>query len=94
MFGMLVLRGQLQTLVDMAARSDSIEAGAQFVADKLPDDLLGYLPLPNIIDVLAAVNPKVRDHEAWILSVRDRAVQLLAEDGDAPALPPKDAINR
>ena len=94
MFGLLVLRGQLQTLVDMAARGESTEAGAQFVADNLPDDLLGYLPLPNILEILAAANPKVREHEAWILAVRDRAVQLIQADDDLPALPPKDAINR
>ena len=94
MFGLLVLRGQLQTLVDMAASGADAEAGAQFVADNLPDDLLGYLPLPNILEILAKANPKVREHEAWILAVRDRAVQLIQAEDDSPALPPKDAINR
>lgn len=94
MFGLLVLRGQLQTLVDMAASGADTEAGAQFVADNLPDDLLGYLPLPNILEILAKANPKVREHEAWILAVRDRALQLIQAEDDSPALPPKDAINR
>lgn len=94
MFGILVLRGQLQTLVDMAAKGADVEAGAQFVADNLPDDLLGYLPLPNILEILGTVNPKVREHDAWMLQVRDRAVQLIQADDDTPQLPPKDAINR
>jgi hypothetical protein len=94
MFGLLVLRGQLQTLVEMAKGGASHEAGADFVAENLPDDLLGYLPLPNILEILAKANPAVRDHEAWFLAVRDRAVQLLQAEDDSPALPPKDAINR
>ena len=95
MFGLLVLKGQLQTLVDMAARSAPIEDGAKFVADNLPDDLLGYLPLPNILEILAKVNPKVMEHQAWFLAVRDSAVRLVqSDDDDSPVLPPKDAINR
>lgn len=94
MFGILVLRGQLGKLVEMAQAGKPIEEGAQFVADNLPDDLLSYLPLPNIMDILGAANPRVREHEAWMLAVRDRAVQLLAEDDAGPQLPPKDAINR
>ena len=94
MFGILVLRGQLGKLVEMAQAGKPIEEGAQFVADNLPDDLLNYLPLPNIMDILGAANPRVREHEAWMLAVRDRAVQILAEDDAGPQLPPKDAINR
>jgi hypothetical protein len=91
MFGVLVLRGQLAQLVKMAETGAPVETGAQFVADNLPDDLLSYLPLPNILDILGSVNGKVKDHETWFLAVRDRALQLLAEDDDSPALPPKDA---
>jgi hypothetical protein len=94
MFGILVLRGQLGKLVEMAQAGKPIEEGAQFVADNLPDDLLSYLPLPNIMDILGAANPRVREHEAWMLAVRDRAVLILAEDDAGPQLPPKDAINR
>jgi hypothetical protein len=92
MFGVLVLRGQLAQLVKMAETGAPVETGAQFVADNLPDDLLSYLPLPNILDILGSVNGKVRDHETWFLAVRDRALQLLAEDDSAPVLPPKDAL--
>lgn len=92
MFGIIVLRGQLAQLVKMAREGKPVAEAAQFVADNLPDDLLSYLPLPNIIDILAAVNPEVRAHEAWMLEVRDAAVKLLADEDDSPALPPKDAF--
>lgn len=93
MLGMLVLRGQLQTLVDMAARGASPQEGGKFVAEKLPDDLLPHLELPNVVDILATVNPKVRDHSAWMLQARDEALRILAGDGDStPMLAPKGAI--
>lgn len=92
MLGILVLRGQLQTLVDMAARGASPEEGGRFVADKLPEDLLGHLELPNVVDILAQFNPKVREHSAWMLQARDAAVRILASDDDTPTLPPKGAI--
>lgn len=93
MLGMLVLRGQLQTLVDMAARGASPQEGGKFVAEKLPDDLLPHLELPNVLDILATFNPKARDHSAWMMQARDEALRILAGDSDAtPMLAPKGAI--
>jgi hypothetical protein len=92
MLGMLVLRGQLQTLVDMAAKGASPAEGGKFVAEKLPDDLLPHLELPNVIDILAQFNPRVREHSEWMLKARDEALRILSEDDSAPVLPPKNAI--
>ena len=90
MLGMLVLRGQLQTLVDMAAKGSSPAEGGRFVAEKLPDDLLPHLELPNVLDILAQFNPKVREHSAWMMQARDEALKILSAGGDsAPVLPPR-----
>lgn len=93
MIGMLVLRGQLQTLVDMAAKGLSPAEGGKFVAEKLPDDLLPHLELPNVIDILAQFNPRVKDHSEWMLKARDEALRILGEDDSAPVLPPKGAVS-
>lgn len=89
MLGILVLRGQLQTLVDMAARGASVQEGGKFVAEKLPDDLLQHLELPNVVDILSTFNPKVRDHSVWMMQARDEALRILSQDDAGPVLPPK-----
>lgn len=88
MLGMLVLRGQLQTLVDMAAKGLSPAEGGKFVAEKLPDDMIQHLELPNIIDVLSQVNPRVREYSEWMLKARDEALRILSEGDASPILPP------
>ena len=77
--GILVLRGQLARLCEMAAAGESPEKGGEFVADELPDELLGYLELPNILDILAGFNGEVRKHPAWFDAARKHAVKLLNE---------------
>lgn len=78
--GILVLRGQLQKLCDMAQAGDSPEKGGEFVADNLPDELLAYLELPNVLDILATFNGQVRKHPEWFDKARAHALKLLAED--------------
>jgi hypothetical protein len=80
--GILVLRGQLQQLCDMAARGEPPEKGGEFVADELPDELLGYLELPNIVQILSTFNREVLRHESWFLAARTHALKLLAEEPD------------
>lgn len=78
--GILVLRGQLQKLCDMAQAGESPEKGGEFVADNLPDELLAYLELPNVLDILANFNGAVRKHPEWMEKARAHALKLLAED--------------
>lgn len=86
--GILVLRGLMQQLLAMAAGGEPVENGAEFIADKLPDELLQYLDLPNWFDILASFAPDVRAHEQWIRDAKARADEMLNEvDEDTPGGP-------
>lgn len=79
------LRAYLKALIDMAKANDPVPKAAQFVYEKLPDDLLDMMELPAWFEMLASVAPEVRDHRAYITQVRDAAMKLLNEpDDDQP----------
>jgi hypothetical protein len=71
------LRAYLSALVDMATRAIPPEKTAEFVVDKLPDELLEIMELPNWFEQLAAVAPEVKNHEAYLRQVRDLALSML-----------------
>jgi hypothetical protein len=71
------LRAYLSALVDFAVKLAPAETAAQFVVDKLPDELLEIMELPNWFEQLAAVAPEVVKHEAYIRKVRDLAMSML-----------------
>jgi hypothetical protein len=78
------LRAYLSALVDMATRAIPPEKTAEFVVDKLPDELLEIMELPNWFEQLAAVAPEVKNHEAYLRQVRDLALGMLEfeDEGD------------
>lgn len=76
------LRAYLKALIDMAKANDPVPKAAQFVYEKLPDDLLDMMELPAWFDMLASVAPEVRDHREYITKVRDAALALLNEPED------------
>jgi hypothetical protein len=71
------LRAYLSALVDMATKAIPPEKTAEFVVDKLPDELLEIMELPNWFEQLAAVAPEVKNHEAYLRQVRDLALGML-----------------
>jgi len=71
------LRAYLSALVDFAVKLAPAETAAQFVVDKLPDELLEIMELPNWFEQLSAVAPEVLKHEAYIRNVRDLAMSML-----------------
>jgi len=71
------LRAYLSALVDMATRAIPPEKTAEFVVDKLPDELLEIMELPNWFEQLAAVAPEVKNHEVYLRQVRDIALSML-----------------
>jgi len=71
------LRAYLSALVDMATKVVPVEKTAEFVVDKLPDELLEIMELPNWFEQLAAVAPEVKNHEAYLRQVRDLALSML-----------------
>jgi len=83
------LRAYLSALVDFAIKVAPVETAAQFVAEKLPDELLEIMELPNWFEQLSAVAPEVLKHEAYIRQVRDMALSMLdfedEDEVDTPA---------
>jgi hypothetical protein len=71
------LRAYLSALVDMATKAIPPEKTAEFVVDKLPDELLEIMELPNWFEQLTAVAPEVKNHEAYLRQVRDLALGML-----------------
>jgi hypothetical protein len=76
------LRAYLSALVDMATKAIPPEKTAEFVVDKLPDELLEIMELPNWFEQLAAVAPEVKNHEAYLRQVRDLALGMLEFDDE------------
>lgn len=81
----LVLRGTLQGLIEQARADGPTEKGGEFIADKLPQEMLPYLDLPNWSEVLqaAAVHigvPIPVECLPWIDRARQHALKLLSED--------------
>lgn len=78
------LRGYLKTLVGYAQRNAPIEEAAQYVYEKIPDELIDIMELPSWFSVLSAVASEVRPHQDYLTQVRDAAIALLnqAEKAD------------
>jgi hypothetical protein len=79
MFTMIKLKSYLKTLIDLAIKKTSIEQGAEFVYEKIPDDLIEIMALDNWFDLLTFVAPDVKDHKEWLQQVRDKALAMFEE---------------
>ena len=78
--GILVLRGQLSKLIEMAKANADPVKGGEFVADNLPDELLPHLALPNYFDILATFHGGVKAHREWFDKARAEAMRILGDD--------------
>jgi len=83
------LRAYLSALVDFAVKLAPAETAAQFVVDKLPDELIEIMELPNWFEQLAHVAPEVKKHEEYLRKVRDLALSMIDYD-DEPEAPAAD----
>lgn len=83
---MIKLKSYLKTLVDMAIKLTPADLAAEFVYEKIPDDLIEIMALDNWFDLLAAVAPDVKEHREWLQKVRDKALAMFE---DAETEPPK-----
>jgi len=84
------LKAYLKTLTDMAVALTPVDKAADFVYDKLPDDLIEIMLLDNWFELLSGFAPAVKPHEAWLRQVRDAAMAMFEiedEDESAPELP-------
>ena len=77
------LKAYLKTLTDMAVALTPVDKAADFVYDKLPDDLIEIMLLDNWFELLSGFAPAVKPHEAWLRQVRDKAMTMFEiEDED------------
>ncbi|NBO26893.1 MAG: hypothetical protein EBU96_08920 [Actinobacteria bacterium] len=76
---MIKLKSYLKTLVDMAVKVTPVDLAAEFVYEKIPDDLIEIMALDNWFDLLAAVAPDVKDHKEWLQKVRDKALSMFED---------------
>ena len=79
MFTMIKLKSYLKTLIDLAVKKTSVEQGAEFVYEKIPDDLIEIMALDNWFDLLTFVAPDVKEHKEWLQQVRDKALAMFEE---------------
>ena len=77
------LKAYLKTLTDMAVALTPVDKAADFVYDKLPDDLIEIMLLDNWFDLLAGFAPTVKPHEAWLRQVRDAAIAMFDVEDEA-----------
>jgi hypothetical protein len=70
------LKAYLKTLTDMAVALTPVDKAADFVYDKLPDDLVEIMLLDNWFDLLSGFAPGVKPHEEWLRQVRDKAIEM------------------
>ncbi|NDG04026.1 MAG: hypothetical protein EB121_01540 [Alphaproteobacteria bacterium] len=79
----LQLKAYLRTLLKMAQENKPVETGAQFVYDKMPDEIVELMGLDTWLDLLIEVAPESKKHEAWLTQVRDKALTMFDQVDDA-----------
>lgn len=87
---LLQLKAYLKTLISYAAKDAPKPKAAQFVYDKLPDEIVELLALDNWWDLLVEVAPEVKPYQSYLTEVREQALALF-EDGEEDPEEPKAA---
>ena len=81
---LIQLKAYLKTLLNMAQTKKAIEAGAKFVYDKMPDEIVELMTLDNWFELLLEVAPECKSHKEWLTQVRDQALAMFdqVDEGD------------
>ena len=79
MFTAIKLKSYLKTLIDLAVKKTPVTTAAEFVYEKIPDELIEIMALENWFDLLSFVAPDVKDHKEWLQQVRDKALAMFEE---------------
>ena len=79
MFTAIKLKSYLKTLIDLAVKKTPVPTAAEFVYEKIPDELIEIMALDNWFDLLSFVAPDVKDHREWLQQVRDTALAMFEE---------------
>lgn len=81
----MMIRGEIEDLIDMAKRGESAEAGGDRIAERLPDELLQYMQNRYWFELVSQMFPGIKEHEQWMRAAHAHAVKALAEEGpEAP----------
>jgi hypothetical protein len=71
-------------LLAIAQAGKPASEGAEFIADKLPDELLEFIERPDCVDMVIALQPQAEPYRAWLADAVKQAIPLLFEDEPAP----------
>jgi hypothetical protein len=83
----MVLRGLLARLLSIAKAGKSPDEGGAWIAEKLPDEFLGYLDLENCVEILISVAPEAAPWRDWLEQARLRALEALEGDEGSDGAP-------
>jgi len=86
------LKAYLKTLTDMAVALTPVDKAADFVYDKLPDDLVEIMLLDNWFDLLSGFAPGVKPHEDWLRQVRDKAIAMFDVEDEVDVEPEENKV--
>lgn len=81
----MMLRGEIEDLIDMAKRDESPEKGGERIAERMPDEFLPYLQNRYWFELVAQIFPVVREHETWLRKAKAHADAILSEPDEDPA---------
>jgi hypothetical protein len=74
------LRAYVASLCMMARTKMATDKGAALVYEKMPEEWIDMLDLPNWWEMFIIAVPDAKDHFAWFAEVRDKVLAMLAED--------------
>ena len=76
----LLMQGAAAKLIGLAQSSADPKEGGQFVYETLPDEIVGFLKMPNWFEMLAQFSPELAQHRTWVEAAKARADTLFAAD--------------
>lgn len=74
----VLFRGYLSKLCAMSA-AGNVEEAASYVVDKMPNEAIDVLEMPNWFEMLAQFYPGAAPHREWLDKVRARVLQMMNE---------------
>lgn len=81
---MNMMKMYLGQLIGEAMGGVNPEGYAHLIADKAPDQLIDELIRPaNYLELLAAIDSRVKQYPEWFADLRDIIIELLTPDNDA-----------
>lgn len=79
----MILIGYMSKLIKLAEQNADPQLGADFVVEKIPDEIIGLMELDNWFELLSEAVPKTAPHKDWLTKARDLALaELNSEESD------------